>query len=104
MSPRSASRIEECCYDCANCHKSSDSKEHASGIPLSLSKTGEKGVIIRITGREEVRRYLEGLGFTTGTHVSTVCLDSGGVILDVKGSKIAVDGRMASRIMFCPER
>ena len=28
---------------------------------------------------------------------------SGNVILDVKGSKIAIDRKMASKILFCPE-
>ena len=28
---------------------------------------------------------------------------SGSVILDVKGSKIAIDRKMASKILFCPE-
>ena len=44
-----------------------------------------------------------GLGFTPGTEVKAVSEASGNVILDVKGSKIAIDRKMASKILFCPE-
>lgn len=80
-----------------------DGLQHAVGTPISFSKVGECGVITRISGREETKRYLAGLGFTAGTRVTVVCLSNGSVVLDVKGSKIAIDGKMASKIMFCPE-
>lgn len=104
MNPSLASVLEDCCGNCENCRKGSAAKEHAHGIPISLSRVGEHGVITRIIGREETKRYLAGLGFTTGTKVSTVSLSNGSVILSIKGSKIAIDGKMASKIMFCPER
>ncbi|MDO5852889.1 MAG: FeoA family protein [Thermoplasmata archaeon] len=68
-----------------------------------MAKVGEKGTITSISGKEEVKRFLSELGFTTGTEVKAVSMANGNVILDVKGSKIAIDRHMASKILFCPE-
>jgi ferrous iron transport protein A len=70
-------------------------------VPLSLMKQGEKGVVMKVSGKEEVRKFLNGLGFTAGAEVKIVCLNNTGLILDVKGSRIAVDSQMASRIYVC---
>lgn len=88
---------------CSDYFSGGSDLERAVGMPISLSKVGESGVITRISGREETKRYLAGLGFTAGTRVTVVCLSNGSVVLDVKGSKIAIDGKMASKIMFYPE-
>ena len=69
----------------------------------SMARVGDKGTVVSISGREETKRFLAGLGFTPGTEVRAVSEASGNVILDVKGSKIAIDRKMASKILFCPE-
>ncbi len=73
------------------------------GIPVSLARVGDRGTIVSISGKEETKRFLAGLGFTPGTTVKAVCEASGNMILDVKGSKIAIDRKMAAKILFCPE-
>ncbi len=93
----------DCCGDCESCVRCNDTGDGAPGIPISMASVGDRGTIVRISGREETRRFLAGLGFTTGTRLSAVCLASGSMILDVKGSKIAIDRNMANRIMFRPE-
>lgn len=75
-----------------------------SGIPVTMAKVGDRGTIISVSGRDETKRFLAGLGFTPGAMVKAVCEANGNMILDVKGSKIAVDRRMASKILFCPGR
>ena len=72
-------------------------------VSLSMARVGDKGTVVSISGREETKRFLAGLGFTPGTEVRAVSEASGNVILDVKGSKIAIDRKMASKILFCPE-
>ena len=42
-------------------------------MPLTMAKAGEHNWIRKIGGKEEVRRFLESLGFVTGAQV-TVCL------------------------------
>ena len=91
-------------YACAGFDKSAscsgNSMASSPGIP---ARVGDKGTVVSISGREETKRFLAGLGFTPGTEVKAVCEASGSVILDVKGSKIAIDRKMASKILFCPE-
>ena len=98
-------------YACAGLEKSascSNSMASSPGIPISMARVGDKGTVVSISGREETKReetkrFLAGLGFTPGTEVKAVSEASGNVILDVKGSKIAIDRKMASKILFCPE-
>ena len=77
---------------------------HSSGyeIPLSFMKNNEGGEIVRISGSESVRKHLAELGFLPGTMVLTVSSASGNVIVDVRGSKVAVDAKIASKIICCP--
>lgn len=85
---------------CMNCQGSCGYQ--ASGVPVSMAKVGERGTIVSISGKEEVKRYLSELGFTPGTEVKAVCQAGGNIILDVKGAKIAIDGHMANKILFSP--
>ena len=74
----------------------------ASGVPISMMKIGERGVIVSISGKEEVRKFLTELGFTVGTEIKAVSIASGNVIVDVKGSRVAIDKTMANKIKFRP--
>ena len=89
-------------YACAGFDKSASCSGN-SMASSSMARVGDKGTVVSISGREETKRFLAGLGFTPGTEVKAVCEASGSVILDVKGSKIAIDRKMASKILFCPE-
>ncbi len=73
------------------------------GMPISLTKVGDRGTIVRISGDQGTKKFLSDLGFTVGVHVQTVSDVKGNKILSVRGSKIAVDSRLASKIMFRPE-
>ena len=100
--------MNTCCeHGCTGCRKpctNVDPDLQVPGIPISMSGVGETGTVVRILGRENVKRFLHDLGFTPGTRVSTVSTNGGNVILDLMGSRIAIDRTMASRIMFSPER
>jgi len=74
-----------------------------SGVPIITAKVGDLGKIVRISGKTETRRHLCELGFTIGECVSVVSGASGNMILDVKGSRIAMDKVLASKIFFAPE-
>ena len=68
--------------------------ENTSG-PLS----GESGKVVKISGKKEVKSFLEGLGFIPGTPVKIVNRDNSGRILEIRGSRIAIDDGMAMKIM-----
>ena len=68
-------------------------------MPLSMMETGGSGVIKRVGGKEETRRFLENLGFVTGGTVTVVSETGGNIIVNVKVARIAIGRDMANRIM-----
>ncbi len=68
-------------------------------MPLSMVKEGEPNVIKKVGGKEETRRFLENLGFTTGGVVTVVSEISGNIIVNIKDSRIAIGKDMANKIM-----
>lgn len=68
-------------------------------MPLSMVSEGEKNIIKKVGGREDVRRFLESLGFVVGGDVTVVSKNGGNVIVNVKASRIAISQEMANRIM-----
>ncbi len=68
-------------------------------MPLSMTREGEENVIRRIGGKEEVRRFLEKLGFVVGGKVTVVSEMNGNIIVNVKDSRVAIGKDMANKIM-----
>ena len=68
-------------------------------MPLSMVSDGESFLIKKIMGKEEVRRFLENLGFVAGTQVSLVSKIGGNVIVQVKESRVAISREMAQKII-----
>ncbi len=68
-------------------------------MPLSMVDTGEPMQIKRIGGREEVKKFLENLGFVAGGIVTVVSDTGGSVIVNVKDSRVAIGRDMANKII-----
>ena len=68
-------------------------------MPLTFADTGADYVVKKIGGKPEVKKHLENLGFVVGTGVSVINTIGGNVIVKVKESRIALDHKLASRIM-----
>lgn len=68
-------------------------------MPLTLANPEEKQIIKRISGKEETRRFLEGMGFVTGGEVTVVSRVGGNVIVSIKGSRVAIGRDMAGKIL-----
>ena len=68
-------------------------------IPLALADVGEELIIQRIGGKEEVKKHLANLGFVAGGNVKVVTSMAGNIIVEVKGSRVAVSKEMAQKIM-----
>lgn len=56
--------------------------------------------IRRISGKDDVRQHLAELGFVMDAEVLIVSHMAGNLIVQVKGSRIALDKSMAQRIFF----
>lgn len=74
----------------------------AGGVPLVMTKAGDYGKIVRISGKCELRRYLSNLGFVVGTDISVVNTVTGDLLLDIKGTRIAMCRSMASKVFIIP--
>ena len=69
-------------------------------MPLTLEPIGTPSVIRKITGKDDVRQHLAELGFVAGQEVTVVSSLNGNLIINVKGSRIALDETMARRVML----
>ncbi|MDR1954063.1 MAG: ferrous iron transport protein A [Clostridiales Family XIII bacterium] len=68
-------------------------------MPLALLQTGDTACVARISGNDRIRNHLAELGFTPGSDVKVISKHGGGVIVNIKESRIALNRDMASRIM-----
>ena len=68
-------------------------------MPLSMVKEGEINTICKVGGKEETRKFLENLGFVSGGEVTVVSQINGNIIVNVKGSRVAIGRDMAKKVM-----
>ena len=68
-------------------------------MPLSMAGSGEPMQIKKVGGKEEVRKFLESLGFVVGGIVTVVSDIGGNVIVNVRDSRIAIGKDMAKKII-----
>lgn len=68
-------------------------------MPLSMFCSGESGMIHRISGRDDTKRFLKNLGFVEGNSVTVINRVEGNMIVSVKDSGIAIGKNMANKIM-----
>ena len=69
-------------------------------IPLNFAEAGKDFLIKKIGGSPEVKKHLENLGFSVGGNISVINTVGGNVIVKVKESRVALDSKMANKIMI----
>ena len=69
-------------------------------MPLTMAKIGEKNSIKKVGGKDEIRQFLENLGFIPGSHITIITKISGNVIVSIKESRVAISQEMAAKIML----
>ena len=74
------------------------SKGEDDSMPLSMFQTGDPGIIKKIGGREDTRRFLENLGFVIGAIITVISDTNGNMIVNVKDSRVAIGKEMANKI------
>lgn len=68
-------------------------------MPLTMVETGRQFTVRKIKGRDEVHAFLEGLGLVPGSAVVVVAKNPGGLILNVKESRVALGLDMANKVL-----
>ena len=71
-------------------------------LPLIYAPLGETNIISKVGGKPQVRQHLENLGFVPGGLATVLATPGGGVIVNVKGSRVAISEEMAGKIMVSP--
>lgn len=68
-------------------------------MPLAMLQLGEKRTITDFRGQEEMKRHLQDIGFIRGEQVEVLGENASGLILLVKGVRIALNRGLANKIM-----
>ena len=68
-------------------------------MPLAMAIEGETRTITDFKGQEELKRHLQDLGFIKGERVRVVGENASGMILMVKGVKVALNRGLAHKII-----
>lgn len=68
-------------------------------MPLSMMEQGDTKMIMEFHGQDEMKRHLQDMGFVKGEEVRVIGENSSGMILLVKGVKIALNRGLANRII-----
>lgn len=68
-------------------------------MSLALMDLGESRFIVDLVGKDDIKRHLQDLGFVKGESVKLLSQNDSGMILLVKGSRVAINKGLASKIM-----
>jgi len=68
-------------------------------MPLTMAREGEEMLIRKISGKPEVKKHLENLGFVVGGKVTVIKEIAGNLIVNVRNSRVAISREMACRIL-----
>lgn len=67
-------------------------------MPMTFLHPGETGIIKKIGGEDDTKRFLANLGFVDGTEVSVISELNGNLIVNIKNSRVAINKEMAKLV------
>ncbi|MFV0441057.1 MAG: ferrous iron transport protein A [Lachnospirales bacterium] len=67
---------------------------------LHLADIGTINTVKKVSGLSDVKKFLESLGIVIGARVTLVSSNNGNVIVDVKGSRVALSNEVAKKIFI----
>lgn len=69
-------------------------------MPLFMAKPGEVNSIKNVGGKEEIKQFLNNLGFVVGSTVIVISKLNGNLIVNIKGTRVAISEDMARKIII----
>lgn len=84
--------------DEADCIRCSDMRPSCPSMPLAFAGAGVEAAVLSVRGSKESCHHLESLGFVEGARIKVVCEAAGNLIVEVKGSQVALDRRAAMKV------
>lgn len=68
-------------------------------VPLSFLQAGEQAAIVKIRGKEDLQRHLGTMGFVAGASIKVVSQVAGNMIVEVKGTQVALSQQVATHVI-----
>lgn len=68
-------------------------------MPLSFVNVGDTCRIREFRGKEDLKRHLQDMGFVKGEEIKILSENASGLILLVKGVRIALNRSLASKVI-----
>lgn len=68
-------------------------------MPLTFLEEGKTVQIQKVTGRDKMKTHLANLGFVENGSITVIKRMAGNLIVEVKGTRVAIDQTLANRIM-----
>ncbi len=68
-------------------------------MPLTMLAPGKEAIINVCRAKDSTKKFLEGLGIIPGTFISVVSEMNGNLIVNVKGSRLALNKGVAGQLM-----
>lgn len=67
-------------------------------MSLSMVAIGETKIVLELKGKDDVKRHLQDIGLVKGETIQVIGENQSGIILLVKGTKVAINKGLANRI------
>lgn len=67
-------------------------------MPLTMLKKDEIGVIKKVSGKSETKKFLNSLGFIENEQIKIISSISGNLIVEIKDSRVAINKELANKI------
>ena len=72
-------------------------------MPLSMARPGEQVEVVKLRDKsEDHQRHMCELGFVPGAQLTVVSAMGSNLIVEVKGTRLGLDGQMARLVMVQP--
>lgn len=71
----------------------------APQMPLAFASMNQSVRVLKVRGGAEMRHHLENLGFVEGACVKVVCANAGNLIVEIKGSQVALDKQVGMKVI-----
>lgn len=68
-------------------------------LPLTLAKEGEEIIVVKVGGNDAAKQHLADLGFVEGAVITVIASNGGNLIVNLKGTKLAITKEMAQKVM-----
>ncbi len=83
---------------CSIYHQAITVRRRREMLPLTFAQQGETVIVVKLSGNDAAKKHLADLGFVEGTEVNVVSSHNGDLILNVKGTKLAMTREMATKV------